>query len=115
MSKDFIYYLDLREVEIIHRWHRTCRREKICAKCRFKDKCEDTIEDFQEIRKEDKMSIKRELEMATEYLRKRLAETKDALNVNLGTPYQAKGNEYLKNKASDTEKAIELIEKISVG
>ena len=57
MNKDFIYYLDLREVEIVHRWRRTCRREKICAKCRFKDKCEDTFEDFQETRKENKMVV----------------------------------------------------------
>lgn len=60
------------------------------------------------------MSVKRELDLAKEYLMKRLAETKDGLNVNLGTPYRAKGNEYLKKKISETEKAIELIEKIVV-
>lgn len=60
------------------------------------------------------MSIKRELDMAKEYLMKRLAETKDALNVNLGTPLHIKGNEYLKKKISETEEAIELIEKIVI-
>ena len=60
------------------------------------------------------MSIKRELDMAKNFLMKRLAETKDALNINLGTPSQAKGNKYLREKMSDTEKAIELIEKIVI-
>lgn len=60
------------------------------------------------------MSIKRELDMAKNFLKKRLAETKDGLCVNLGTPYQAKGNEYLKEKIFETEEAIRLIEEIKV-
>jgi len=60
------------------------------------------------------MSVRRELNLAKEYLMKRLAETKDALNVNLGTPFQAKGDEYLKKKILETEKAIKLIEKIKI-
>ena len=56
------------------------------------------------------MTVKRELEMATEYLKKRLFETIDGLNVHLGTPHQAKGNEFLKKKIFDIEKAIKLIE-----
>lgn len=50
MEKPFVYYLSLREVETIHRWRRTCRRENICVTCRFKNTCEDTFEDFQEIK-----------------------------------------------------------------
>ena len=61
------------------------------------------------------MSVKRELEMAKEYLEKRLAETKDALNVYLGTPYRAKGNEYLREKIIHTERAIELLERTMEG
>jgi len=66
------------------------------------------------VNQEVRMSIKHELNMAVEYLKRRLAETKDGLHVNLGTPLQAKGNEYLKRKISHTEKAIELIEKIAI-
>lgn len=50
--KTFIYLLSLQDTEIIYRWRRTCRRENICATCRFNDCCEDTFNDFQEIREE---------------------------------------------------------------
>ena len=53
------------------------------------------------------MTAKRELELAKEYLEKRLFETKDALTI----PFKTKqGDDYLRKKIKETEKAISLME-----
>ncbi len=56
------------------------------------------------------MSVKHELEMAKEYLTKRLTETEEGLLTHLGTPSKKAGDKYLREKIAYIKKAILMIE-----